>query len=137
MLCEDSAEIQGIVVTDDGSDFRYIIIRAFQQTDCVVNPDVQDVLHGRLAGNLLEIAQEPADAHIPGKCIFLNIDILVVMLLEVASGNTHFFLDVRAYSRPLVQAAALYQNKNLLKVHGKQLLISNTAGLQLRDHLLK
>ena len=120
MLLEDPAEIEGVVVTDDRGYFRYIIIGAFQKTDSVVDPDCKDILHGRLCSNFFEFLQEIADTHISGKSIFFNVDILVVMLLEIPSGDTHFFLKVGADDWTLVQSAALDQNEYLLQVHGQK-----------------
>ena len=73
MLCEDSAEIKRVVITDDCRNLRYVIIRALQQADSVIDSNVQDVLHRRLAGHLFEITQEPADTHITGNSIFFNV----------------------------------------------------------------
>ena len=59
------------------------------------------------------------------------------MLLEIPSCDTHFFLQVRAYNRRLVQTAALDQDKNLFQIHGKQCLVANPAGLQFQNHFFE
>ena len=120
LLFEDPAEIEGVVVTDDRGYFRYIIIGAFQQTDSVINTDRQNVLHWRFCGNLFELLKEVTDAHIPGQSIFLDVNLLVVVLLEIPSGDSHFFLKVGADDWTLVQSAALDQNEYLLQVHGQK-----------------
>ena len=66
LLFEDAAEIQGVIVADDGGYFCYIIISAFQQADCVVDSNAKDVLHGRLCGYFLKLLQEVTDTHISG-----------------------------------------------------------------------
>lgn len=137
LLLEDPAEIKGIVIADNRRNFRNIVVGTLQKADSIVDPNGKDVLHGRLGGDFLEFFQEIADAHIPGQRIFLNIDILVVMVLEVPSGNTHFLLKVRADRRLFVHAAALDQNENLFQVHGKKMLIAHTAGLQFQNHFLE
>ena len=73
MLAEDPAKVQRVVVADDGGDLRYIIICGLQQADGVVNSDGEDVLHGRFHGDLLEIPQEPADAHATGLGVFFKV----------------------------------------------------------------
>ena len=120
MLLEDPAEIEGVVVTDDRGDFGHIIVCAFQKADSIADPDTEDVLHGRLCSNFFEFLQEIADAHISGQGIFFNIDIFIVMLLEIPSGDAHFFLKVGADDWTLVQSAALDQNEYLLQVHGQK-----------------
>ena len=120
LLFEDPAEIEGVVVTDDRGDLGHIIVCAFQKADSIADPDTEDVLHGRLCGYFLEFLQEIADTHISGKSIFFNVDILVVMLLEIPSGDSHFFLKVGADDWTLVQSAALDQNEYLLQVHGQK-----------------
>lgn len=137
LLLEDTAEIKGIVIADNRRNFRNIVVGTLQKADSIVDPNGKDVLHGRLGGDLLEFLQEVADAHIPGQRIFLNIDILVVMVLEVSSCDPHFLLQVRADSGFLVQPTALDQNEDLLQIHGKKGFIADTAGLQLQNHFLK
>ena len=92
LLFEDAAEIQGVIVADDGGYFCYIIISAFQQADRVVDSNAKDVLHGRLCGDFLKFLQKVTDTHISGQGILFDIDVFVVMLLEISSGNTHFLL---------------------------------------------
>lgn len=113
MLCEDSAEIKRVVITDDCRNLRYVIIRALQQADSVIDSNVQDVLHRRLAGHLFEITQEPADTHITGNSIFFNVDVLMIMLLKIAPCDTHLSLNVGTDSGTFFHAAALNQHKNL------------------------
>ena len=137
MLFEDPAEIKRVIVTDNGGNLCYVIISAFQKTDSVADADRENVLHGRFCGDLLEFLQEVADTHVPGQGVFLNVDILVIMLLEVPSGNAHLLLQVRADGGGLVHAASLNQNKDLLQVHGQKRLEADPAGLQLQDHFLE
>ena len=47
LLFENSAEIQGIVITHNGSDFGHGIIGLFQQNLSIGNPEGQNVQIGR------------------------------------------------------------------------------------------
>ena len=120
MLFENPAEIERVIVANDRGNLCDIIVCAFQKTDRVVDPDRKNILHGRLCGYFLEFLQEIADTHISGKSVFFNVDILVVMLLEIPSGDAHLFLNMGADDRTLIQPAALDQDKNLLQVHGQK-----------------
>lgn len=92
LFLKDPAEIEGIIISNDGRDFSNVIIRGFQQGYGVADSDVQDVLHGRDLGNLLEIAHEPADAHASGLGKIFNGNGFVVVLAEITAGMFHFFL---------------------------------------------
>ena len=87
--------------------------------------------------DLLEVTLEPAHTHIPGLCVLLNGDWLVVVLIEIAAGVLHFLLDVGGYGRPLLQTGSLDQQEDLLEIHGQQFLITDAAGLEFVDHFLK
>ena len=119
LLFKDPAEIERVIVANDRGNFCDIIVCAFQKTDRVVDPDRKNILHGRLCGYFLEFLQEIADAHISGKCVFFNVDILVVMLLEISSGDSHLFLQVGTDNGSLVQTTAMNQKKNLFQIHGQ------------------
>lgn len=119
LLFKDPAEIERVIVANDRGNFCDIIVCAFQKTDRVVDPDRKNILHGRLCGYFLKFLQEIADTHISGKSVFFDVDILVVMLLEIPSGDSHLFLQVGTNDGSLVQTTALNQNKDLLQIHGQ------------------
>ena len=137
LLAEKAAEVQRIIISHDGGNFINIIVRGFQQAGCVVDANGQQVLHGRLFKDLLEIPQEPADTHAPGLGVFLNIDLLVVMLVKIPSGILDFLLQIGADGGFAFQTATLDQQEDLPQIHLYQFLIAHTAGLQFVDHLFE
>ena len=136
-LAEKAAEVEGILVADNGGDLCHGVIGGFQQAGGIVHPDGQQVLHGGMVHDLLKIPLEVADAHIPGLSVVLDGDGLVVMLVEVTAGVLHFLLDVGGHRRLLLLPGALDQQEDLPQVHGKQFRKPSPAGLQFADHLFE
>lgn len=134
---EDSAEVKGVVITNNGSNLCYIIIRGFQQAHCIVDTDSEDVLHGGFHGDLLEISQKPAHTHAAGLGIFLDIDGLIIVLIEIASGVLHFLLNIGADRGLAFLPASLYQQEDLSQVHFQKLLKTCPAGLEFLNHFLE
>ena len=56
MLFEKPAEIQRIVISNDGRNLRYIIVRRLQQAYSVVHTQSQKILGRGLADKLFEVA---------------------------------------------------------------------------------
>ena len=136
MLFKDTAEIQGIVIAHDGGNLSHVIVRTLQEAYGVAYPYAENILHGRLHGDLLEVADKPADAHIAGQGVVLNIYLLIVMLIEVAAGKLHLLLNVCADCRGAFLTAALDEQEYLPQIHGNKLLIAHAAALKLRDYFL-
>lgn len=111
LFLEDPAEIVDIVVADDRRNFRYIIVCALQQSDCVIDADRLEILHGSFCCVLLECPEEIADAHIVVQGIFFKVDIFIIMLLEIAAGDAHLLLDMGTDDGLLIQPARWIRTK--------------------------
>ena len=137
LFLENSAEVKGIIVADNSRYFCYIVIRGFQQAHGVVDTDSEDVLHRGFHGDLFEISQEPAYAHAAGLGIFLDIDGLIIVLIEIATGVLHFLLNIGADRGLAFLPASLYQQEDLSQVHFQKLLKTCSAGLEFLNHFLE
>lgn len=133
----DAAEIERIVITDNGRDLSDCVVGGFQQILRVVHTDVEDVLLRGYTVYLLEVAHEQADTGMPGLGILFNIDGLVVMLVEILTGKVHLLLNSRGNKRRLLKAGALDHQEQLAKVHLQHLPVPNLAVLKLLDHVLE
>ena len=109
----DSAEIQGVIVPNDGGDLSYGVIGSFQQVLCVVHADVEEVLLGRNTVHFLEVAHEQTDAGVTGLGVFFDIDGLVVMLVEILTGKVHLLLNRCGNKRGLFKTGTLDHQEKL------------------------
>lgn len=103
LFLEDPAEIVDIVVADDRRNFRSLT--------ALLMRDRLEILHGSFCCVLLECPEEIADAHIVVQGIFFKVDIFIIMLLEIAAGGAHLFLDMGADDGLLIQPARWIRTK--------------------------
>lgn len=136
LFFEEAAEIHGVVVAHDGGDLVDVVIRGLKEAHGVVDAACEDVLHGGHARDLLETAQKPADAHVPGLGEAFDVDGLVIVLVEIPSHGVHLLHELAADAGLLLLPGALDQEKELPQIHGEQLLIARPAALELMDHVL-
>lgn len=136
LLLENPAEVQGIVISYDGSNFIYIVIRALQKILSCGNPDGGNVLNRGHPGKLLKGTNEPACADMKGGCISFNTDRGVKMFIKEVCGLFHFLLNLTV-GVGNIQKLSVNKEKNLLKEKGEQFLKAGPADLKLLNHLTK
>lgn len=89
MLLKDAAEIQRIVISDNRSDFRHIIVCCLEEHLRVDDAYRDDILHGGRVCILFEVSDKSAHTHAPRRGIFLNIDLCIVVVIKVLHGSFH------------------------------------------------
>lgn len=88
-----SAEIERVIISYNSGNLIYCIISGLQKNLCIADAERDNKLHGSGAGIFFEISYKPANAHISGSSIFLNIDITIVILMETCGGSAHFIFQ--------------------------------------------
>ena len=132
---EDSAEVQRIVISDEISDLRNIVVGGLQEHLCVGHAAFHKILHGCGVGILLEIADEPAYAHAPGSGIFLNADVRVIVVVEMLNGKLHFGLQIDIPFAVVSADLPVDLDQKLQEQQGQKIGIMGLAALELLDHL--
>lgn len=97
LFFKDAAEIQRIVITDQISDLRDVVAGCFQKHLRIGHAPLHQILHGRRVGILLKAADEPADAHAPGRRIFFNTDFRIVIVIKKLYGKFHLFIQIHVF----------------------------------------
>ena len=136
LLFEQAAEVQRVLVTDDFSDLRDIAGGGFQQALGIGDPEGEEVLHGCRTGIVPEIPDKPADAHAAASGIFLDVNQMIVMGVEIGDGLIHFINEKDRFAFGLLFLEAADQNEEQLQVVDKDLLVVGLGKLQLLDHVL-
>jgi len=109
----ETAEVERVIVTDNGGDFGDGVIGGLQQTLSIVHAEIENVLFGRNLVHLFEIAHEQTDAHMARLGKILDVDRLVVMFVEILAGKSHLFLHLSADNRRLFQPGTLTDKERL------------------------
>lgn len=92
-ISEKAAEIQGIVIADQGRDIADGIVGGLQQDLGIADPDLQQILYGGDADRVPEAAPEPACGHTAGCRVVFNADLFFVVILEICPCTVYFILD--------------------------------------------
>ncbi len=136
LFFKQPAEIQRIVIPNDGGHLSHIVVQGPEKSLGVGNADGDDVLHGGHAGVLFKAADEPGSAPVHALGVLIDDNVRVVVFAEMADGGLHFILYI---VRRLVAALKLAadQDQKLAQVEGQDLLIVGPAQLEFLNHLLE
>ena len=136
-LSEHSAEIHRILIPYSPGDLRNRVFRCLQEDLRIVDPQIQNILHGRRAKVFPETCAEPAHAHISCHRILLDADVLIVVFLEITPRIVHFRSDKPGRFRQVLIHSSIHDNKQFTQDICETFLITELTFLQLIPHLFK
>ena len=134
MLFEQSAEIEGIVISHSRRNLRYIIVFVFEHIHSIGQAEIYYVLHRRCFCKLLEVLYKPTRRHKVPFGIVFDDNRLVVVFVKIVYGFFDFIKDLGACGFAFCQMSVYHKQKRS-DIERKKVLKVCSPQLKLAYHL--